>query len=337
MRPLRFALSLPLLVMASIGSAQQPPSTDAEKDGFAGPVKSVSTIATHPGVKWQQPEGPILAMPIWCWNCEYDSDGTKIKSGQVINGDFLGEITLLERDANGHVTERSVFSASTGEISRHEIMGPFGKTSETDYINGKVTAHQFIDYDQYGHISEWLSVDSTGKQASRNRTTTTKDGIATERSGWGKDDQLEWRQTYDPKTEEEHFTSYDDSGSVKLTWTRMKGQMVSFWTQSDASPQYGDSFTDDQDNGTRESYHCSKNRPCERSSIHYEYQSPKKRNPTSAEWRDSDSHLLYAAYYEYELDSFQNWTHRRVSVWSSDHPERTPYEDDSRTITYWQK
>jgi len=65
--------------------------------------------------------------------------------------------------------------------------------------------------------------------------------------------------------------------------------------------------------------------------------SPGKRNPTSAEWRDAEGRLLYAAYYEYELDAFQNWTHRKVSVWSSDNPERTPYEDDTRTITYWQE
>jgi len=337
MRPLRFALSLPLLVIASAASAQQQPSTDAEKDGFAGPVKSVSTIATHPGVKWQQPGGPTLVMPIWCYECEYDSDGTKTKSGQVTNGDFQGEINILQRDANGHVTERSVFSASTDELLRHEFMGPFGKTSETGYINGKVNSQRLLTYDLYGHVTEWLSLDATGKQQSRNRTITTKDGIVTERSGWGKDDQLEWRQTYDPKTEEEHFTTYDDTGSVKLTWTRMKGQMVSFWAQSDESPQFGDSFNDDQVNGTVESYHCGKNRPCERSSIHYEYQSPKKRNPTSAESRDAEDHLVDAVYYEYELDAFLNWTHRKVSVWSSEHPERAPYEEDSRTITYWQK
>jgi len=337
MPSLRCALSLPLVLIASIASAQQPSKTDAEMDGFAGQIKSVSTTETHFPVKWRQPDGSTLAIPIFCRECDYDSEGTNIRSGQVVSGEFHGEISVLERDGNGHVIDRKVYSASTGQLLRHEILGPFGKTHETDYLDGKVSSEELVDYDQYGHMSNWQSLDSAGNQTSRNRTITTKDGVPTDRSGWGKDDRLSWRQTYDPKTEEEHFTTYDDSGSVKLILTCIRGQVTSFREQSDLPSEFGGNLIASLDNGNAENYDCAKNRSCERSIVHYEYMSPGKRNPTSAEWRDAEGRLLYAAYYEYELDAFQNWTHRKVSVWSYDNPERTPYEDDTRTITYWQE
>jgi hypothetical protein len=64
---------------------------------------------------------------------------------------------------------------------------------------------------------------------------------------------------------------------------------------------------------------------------------PQKRNPISAEWRDSEGNLLFAAYYNYEMDSFRNWTYRQVWVWTPDLGDRALYETDFRGIAYWQK
>jgi hypothetical protein len=331
-------LSLSLLLIAPIGSAQEQPPTDAQRDGFAGPIKSVSTtIVTTPGVKWQPPGGPTMVMPILCRDCEYDPDGTKTTSGQFADGKFWGEIISLRRGADGLVTDRVITSTFTGEVVSHQVLGPFGKTAETMYMNGKEYCQQTFSYDQYGHMTEWLSLDSAGEQQSLLLATTTKDGIATEKAVWGKKGELQWRKTFDPETGEQRFTYFDGYGNLKLTWRFANGKVLSFWEPSDSPRQFGESFSQSKGNGDVDLYQCHDVGLCDRSRVHYEYLDPPKRNPTSAEWRDSDGNLLFAAYYEYEIDSFRNWTHRRVSVWESDQDKRTLYEEDSRTIDYWQK
>ncbi len=70
--------------------------------------------------------------------------------------------------------------------------------------------------------------------------------------------------------------------------------------------------------------------------VHYEYLDGDKHTPRSAEWRDSEGNLKVAAYFNYEVDSFHNWTYRQVWVWDPDLSERTLSEIDFRAITYWQ-
>jgi hypothetical protein len=263
-------------------------------------------------------------------------------SGQISEGKYFGDLIALQRDAEGHVVDRVVTGSTTEQIERHEIVGPFGKTEEYDYLEGKLNWHQIYAYDPYGHMSDALSFDSQGKQLSHAETRTTKDGEVTERSEWGKENELDWQQTADPETGLERFTTYDESGAVKLTWTFKDGKVLSFWERQepDRKPQqqFGEGFVEDAGDGNRDNYQCSSDGHCDRSRVHYDYLDPaKKRNPTSVEWRDADGKLLYAAYYEYELDSAGNWTHRRISVSPTTQGDRALYEEDWRTITYWQQ
>jgi hypothetical protein len=43
-------------------------------------------------------------------------------------------------------------------------------------------------------------------------------------------------------------------------------------------------------------------------------------NPQSVEWPDESGELLYAAYYEYEIEANRNWTRRVIWVWSRQSP-----------------
>ncbi|MGD0629021.1 MAG: hypothetical protein ABR987_06705 [Terracidiphilus sp.] len=355
MRSVPCVLSLALVLAASFVSAQNPPRqrqpnqdkpapesprTDAENDGFIGPVKSVSTAIKRSGLRWEQPSGPAMVFPVQCQDCSYDPDGTKTVNGQVSDGKFFGQIIALERDGSGRVTGSVVTNATTGETQRQEVIGPFGKTEEYDYLDGKLNWLQTYVYDQYGHMIDALTVDSQGNQISHTQIRITKDGEVTENSVWGKNNELDWQQTADPATGLERLTTYDESGAVKLTWTFKDGKVLSFWEreQPDQKPQFGEIFVEDVGDGNRDSYQCHPDGRCDRSRAHYEYLDPaKKRNPASAEWRDSSGKLLYAAYYEYEVDSAGNWTHRRVSVFPSGEGDRALYEEDSRTITYWQQ
>ncbi|MGO9337811.1 MAG: hypothetical protein ACLPY1_09915 [Terracidiphilus sp.] len=358
MRAVLCVLSLTLVLSAPFASAQNPPKqdqsnrdnpapqtpkTDAQLDGFLGPVKTVSTTIKRSGLQWTQPSGPAMVFPVQCQDCTYDPDGVKTISGQVAEGKFFGQIIALQRDGSGRMTGSVVTNASTGLVDREEVIGPFGKTEEYDYLDGKLNWLQTYVYDQYGRMSDALTVDSLGNQISHTLTKTTRDGEVIETSVWGENDELDWQQTYDPETGMEHFTTYDESGAVKLTWTFNHGKVLSFWEwqEPDQKPeqqQFGEGFVEDAGNGNRDNYCCHSDGHCERSRVHYEYlDQAKKRNPTSVEWRDESGNLLYAAYYEYEVDSAGNWTHRRVSVFPSNQGDPALYEEDWRTIDYWQQ
>jgi hypothetical protein len=339
MRHLLRSLVGSLLVTTSAfpALAQSQKLTDAQRMDLAGPVKSVSVTATRTEVSWQQPGGPTLVIPVWCRECAFDPAGNQTKSGQMLDGKFQGEMIQLVCDANGKVLERFAHDAATGEMVRHEIVGPFGKTEVTSYLHGVLQSRVLYSYDEYGHMIDWLTLDAAGNQIARTVVNTDKGGNDTEQWDWGKNGELilHVRQTFDPDTKIEHFTSFNAFGGLNLAWTVIGGKLSSFWEPPDAPSRYGDNFSEDQGNGTSDNYACHNDGTCDLSRIHYVYLDPKRRNPLSAEWRDAAGNLRFAAYYKYEIDAYRNWTHREIWVWSTELGERKLYETDSRNITYW--
>jgi len=332
MRCLRYILCLPFFITLT---QAQPNRTDAQRDDLAGPVQSVSTNVDSSGVRWQQPGGALLLVPIWCRDCDYDPDGSKTRSGQIMDGKFHGEIIRLVRD--GNVTERFASSTTDDQWFRSDRVGPFGNTEQVYYQGETVSSRSTFSYDRYGHMSEWLSFDAQGNPTARMEWRRLPDGAFTEQSSYGKDGELLWQQTRNPETTEERFTTYDESGKANLTWTVVHGKPTSFWDGSDTPSPFGASFSAEAGENDVDQYVCGKDGKCERLRIHYEYLDPHKRNMRSGEWRDAQGKLLYGVYYEYEIDSFRNWIRRQVWVLSPDLGERTLYEIDSRKITYWEK
>ncbi len=316
--PLSIVTSVLLTLFTISAFAQRQNLTDAQRVDLAGPVKSVSVTATKTGVSWQQPGGPTLVIPVWCSECEFDPDGNQTKFGQIFNGSFQGEIIRLIRDADGHVTECFIEDAATGEMIRHELVGPFGKSEESSYQHGELQSRVVFNYDQYGHMIDRLTLDAAGTQQARTVVNTDEDSRDTEKWDWGKDGQLSLhvRQTFNTKTKVEHFTSFNPFGGVNLTWIVTGGKLVSFREPPDAPSQYGDNFSEDIGNDTSENYACHGDGTCELSRIHYVYLDPKRRNPLSAEWRDETGNLRFAAYYVYKIDAYRDWTHREIRVWS---------------------
>lgn len=311
--------------------------TDAQNDGFAGPVKSVSTSAVASGLKWQQSAGVAWVEPIFCFDCEYDFDGTKIKSGQTVDSGFIGENIRLVRDPDGHLTDRFIADATTGEILSHEIMGPFGKTQVIVYDGESIKWQQTFTYDQYGHMSDWRTFDPAGRQVGRTFTSTDKNGIITERSAWGKDGEIEWRHTFDPETGVDHFATYDALGNTNLTWILADEKVVSYWELPASSSRFGENFSTSTRSGAMKCFACHSDGVCQVSFVHREYVDAEKRNLRSLEWRDAQGNLRSAVYYDYQVDSFNNWTQRKVWVWTPELGQRSLLETDSRVITYWEK
>ena len=336
------------LLLAVAATAQQKEKTDAEGDGFQGPVRSVSTLVERAKVKWQEPGGPTLVMPIYCEVCEYDPDGTRTRKGQITEeGKFLGENIKIVRDSEGHVIQRSRISTTDGQVFDEEKDGPFGPV-ENIYSMRPIVPTTIVRttriYDRLGNLAELLSFDASGQQVERDMYRTDSDGQQTEHAVWGRDGQLEYRQTYDPETDFQRFESFDSSGAPKVTYTFAHGTVLTFWSATDEPNQYGDSFSDGDGNGNFNCFHCHKGGDCEISRVRYSYANSTKHwrswwlmNPTTVERRDSEGTLRHAAYYQYEFDDHHNWTTRTIWVLSPEIPKRTLYETDTRVITYWER
>jgi hypothetical protein len=311
--------------------------SDAQRDELTGPVKSVSTSGVSSRIPWQPPNGPSLVTPIWCRDCAYDPDGSKTVDGQVSGGIFRGAIVRLVRDGQGQVIERFLTDASTGKLMRHDFAGPLGTTERLTYVNGKLDFRQTYSYDEYGRMNGMDSFDGAGNFQTRMIVRREKDGSITERLVESKNGELSWRQTYDPETQMEVYNSFDKQGRVEVTWTVWKGKLVSFWEPQDSTGLPDENFNERTGENDIDNFACKSNGQCERSHVHYEYYDLAKNNTRSAEWRDSQGELRYAAYYKYETDSFDNWTYREVWVWSPELGEHTLLETDFRKIEYWQK
>jgi hypothetical protein len=315
-------------LLFSGAAAQRTRKTDAQTDGLNGPVKSVITTTFRHDIHWRQPDGISLVLSVSCQECDYDPDGSRVRS--------QGDNILLLRDAQGHISDRRILTASTGSLKVHEVFGPFGLTEQTYYEQGKVSSSRTLRYDPFGHVSETFSFDSSGQQVEHTHSTFNKDGVLIEDSTWGKNGQLKWQQLFDSQAKTESFATFDEAGVVQLAWTQKDGKMAAFWERSEEDNQYGACQIDDEaEDGTRDT-HCFANGNRERAVIRYQYMEPKGINLLkSAEWRDGAGKLLYAAYYNYELDTHSNWTRRTIWVVSPKLPERTLYEEDTRLVAYW--
>lgn len=335
MRFSRASVLLFLFAGLAICLAQDPP-TQALMDEFEGPIRSVSSASIYANLHWIQPSGPTLVTPLWCRDCEYDRTGTRTKLGEVQEGRFHGQNILLTYDANGRVKDRFVTDAASGVLQEHDVMGPFGKLEETTYVNGKFQWRSVFSYDEHGHMNDRQNF-AKGRPEGESRILMDADGNLLNRSEYDKNHQLSMQQTFDPETKVEHFTTFDESGKIQLTWTVSGGKLTSFWEPADSPSQYGDNFTEKVEEGTYENYACHNDLKCDVSRIHYEYQNHDKHTPISAEWRDADGNLQFAAYFQYQLDSYGNWTQRQVWVWNPSLGDSTLFETDFRAITYWSK
>src|SRR5215469_3646859 len=177
MRYLRRTLILSLLIgSATFLPAQEPNPTGAQRMDLAGRIKAVSTTASRTDVPWQQPAGPSLIVPMFCWECEFDPKGNQTRSARRFNGGFLGEIIQLVVYGQGHITERVAEDASTGYMVRHEFVGPFGKTEQSSYKGGELQYRVPLSYDEYAHATELRRLHAAGNRLDRKVVNTDKDG-----------------------------------------------------------------------------------------------------------------------------------------------------------------
>src|SRR5260370_35644825 len=95
-----------ILLLALSLEASEPKITDARNDGLFGPIRSISTRQETYQVDWGQKDAKAAVLGIACWECEYDREGNRIKSGGIVDGEFRGDSILIIRDKHESGIER---------------------------------------------------------------------------------------------------------------------------------------------------------------------------------------------------------------------------------------
>jgi hypothetical protein len=328
--------ALATLLLGLSLDASEPKYTDARSDGLLGPIRSVSTREERAQIEWHQPDGPTIALPVSCQECEYDLEGNRIKTGQIIDGEFRGDVIRLLRDSTGRVIEK-ITENYRGEMHRREVIGPYGITEEDGFESGKRISQSFWFYDENGHISECRNYDRDGVIVGSSFSTIDASGEFKEEwdSGPNGSFSLHFAQTNDPKTDTFTFTNFNENGSIKVTFTTVGTKVISYWQEPSEQQVFGSNFFMDPVGKTQESYSCHSEGSCDHVISYFPDEA--RHQASRTEWHDAAAVLKLSADNEYELDLFGNWTKRTVWVWSPELGARKLYETDYRTLEYWIK
>jgi hypothetical protein len=330
---------LAILALAVLASpiwleASEPKSTDASNDGLSGPVRSVSARQELHQVDWNQNDAKAAVVGIFCYECEYDREGNRIKSGGLLDGKFQGDFVRIVRDEKGKVIER-IEENDKGEVIRRDVMGPYGIIEQTGYQEGKAISRATWKYDQNGHETESYHYDQEGVVTGSSISTSDASGDIKEQWDYGPNGvfQLHFAQTYNPQTDISTFTSFNENGSTNVTFTTKGTKVLSYWQRTDEKNVFGSVFWRDRVGNATVIHNCNPDGTCDE--IANYFPDEKSNQVSRVEWHDP-AHVLRLAFdYEYEFDSLGNWTKRTIRVWSPEVGERKLCETDYRTIKYW--
>lgn len=287
-------------------------------------------------IEWHQPNGPTVALPAGCAECEYDPEGNRIKRGQIIDGESREDVVRFLRDSTGKVIEK-ITENYRGEMYRREVIGPYGITEQHEFENGKQISQSFWFYDANGHLSGFTSYDGDGVIVGSSLSMIDASGNFKEEwdSGPNGSFSLHFAETNDPKTGTWTFTNFNENGSIKVTFTTVGTKVISYWQEPGEQQVFGSNFFMDSVGKTQESYSCHSDGNCDHIVSYFPDEA--RHHVSRIEWRDAAGVLKLSSDYEYELDQFGNWTKRIVLVWSPELGERKLYETDYRTLKYWSK
>jgi hypothetical protein len=328
--------ALAVLLLATCLDASEPKSTDARTDGLIGPVRSVSARQELQQVDWGQNDAKAGLIGVSCYECEYDPEGNRIKSGGILDGEFRGDVIRIVRDETGKVTER-IEENDRGELLRRDVLGPHGITEQVGYQQGKAISRSTWSYDANGHVTEFYQYDQDGEVNGSSLSASDASGDIKEQWDYGRNGvfQLHFAQSYNPQTDISTFTSFNENGSAKVTFTTKGTKVLSYWQQTSEEHVFGSIFWRDRAGKTEVTHNCNPDGTCDEIASYFPNETTNQ--VSRVEWHDPGQVLRLAFDYEYELDSFGNWTKRTVWVWSPDLGERKVCETDYRTLTYWSK
>jgi hypothetical protein len=336
MRSSLSVVALAIVFLRVALSASEPANTDARSDGLFGRIRSVSTTQETQQVDWHQKDAKAGILGISCWECEYDVEGNRIKSGQSYDGEFRGDVIRIIHDETGRVTAR-IEENYKGEIVCRDVLGPYGITEQVTYKDGKPYWRSTWSYDSNGHMTEFYHYDENGVVFESSIASSDASGNNKEEWNYGRNGvfSLHFVQSYDPETDIWTFTNFNENGSAKVAITTKGSKVLSYWQQAGEDNVFGSNFYRDPNNKTQVSHSCNPDGTCDEITSYFSDEA--RHQASRVEWHDPAGVLRLSFDYEYEVDQFGNWTKRTVFVWSPELGERKSYETDYRTLKYWGK
>lgn len=333
MRLSRFVLSL-VVIGTTTAVAENKAQTEAQQDGLNGSVHWVS-MTNQEILSKLDPAGAWVIQYAPSENVEYDNQGYRTKMGKPAgsSGEFQGSMSQFVRGADGAVIERTIMQMPSQEVLEHDAYGLFGLVEATTFSSGKPTSVHTVSYDQQGNVQEDVTMDGERKPNFRTLYRRNPYGAWTERTTWLRG-LLHSHETYDPDTDFQRYEEYDEFGNVSTTFTHRHDRIESYWSRFNGKG--GISLVDKLDNGDTKTWSChNEERSCDGHTLHGVYPDATRHNPIMTEVLSDDGKPLVRAYYEYQMDEHKNWINRKIWVQTGEPGERTLYETDSRTITYW--
>jgi hypothetical protein len=329
---LAIAILVALFPAVGVGASESK-HTDARDDGLFGPIRSVSTRQEKQPIDWRHKDDKIAGPGISCWECEYDIEGNRIKSGQNFDRESHGQAVRVVRDEKGTVAEK-IFENSNGEVNHRDVFGPHGIVEQVVYANGKPNSRSTWSYDANGRVTEFHRYDQNDVEVER--SIGINGASDHNREEWEYDQngalKLHFVETYNPKTDVWTFTNLNPDGSVKAAVTTVNS-VVSYWQRNAEEGVLGSDFYMDREGKVQKSYSCHPNGACDQINAYFKDETSLQES--RVEWHDAAGVLRLSFDYEYELDHFGNWTRRTAWVWSPELGERKLCETDYRTLKYW--
>ena len=327
---------LAVLFSTSANGASEPKSTEARSEGLLGPVRSVSAKQELQQIDWGQKDAKAGIIGVSCYECEFDVSGNRIRSGQILDGVFNGDVIRIIYDETGKIKEK-IHIDSNSEVKIREVWGPHGVIEQIGYENGQPILQFTANYDANGHMAESRSYDGGGMVTASRFCTSDVSGENREEWDYGPDGsfQLHLVYTSDSKSGISTFENFDENGSLLVAIVGVGEKLLSYWQRAKETPVFGTNFFMDPVGRTQESYSCRPDGTCDEITSYFADEATHQ--VSRVEWHDPFHVLRLSFDYEYQLDQFGNWTTRTVWVWTPELGDRKLAERDSRTITYWNK
>jgi hypothetical protein len=315
-----------ILAMAT----DRPP--DMENFGLSGPVHTVTSTVEElaPGPRNRQ----LISLWTACGNCSFDRRGYSISRAQISNGVVEKAHLETDVDAQGWPTEDRTYGDDGKLLTRNTYHnGPYGPLAGESWSGDhEISRFQYI-YDEHGHTivsRTWVEGELSSE-------------LFTRRGEHGEEEQI-FRF---PQSNEEDIqtTTYTDNGDRSAMERRRNGELVmratfdgeqltSWFMSKDAnfsigfgtnSPEAGftANFSSDPETGRL---------------VREEYVHPgRKGNIDSDEVRryDTAGTLIEKVTFDYNRDSFGNWTRRTAYVWDLTTGTRTALQRITRVISYY--
>jgi hypothetical protein len=329
------SISLATVLVTGATCAPGQKNTEARSDGFFGPIRSVSTRTEMQKGDWHLQDAKISAALGFYSECEYDLQGDRIKAGENFEGVFWGESIQVVRDEKGNITEKSYKNAD-GEIVRRYIYGPH-RSEEWGYETGRATLRGTWSYDAEGRLNGVRGYDQNGLLIISNDITNYARGRSEEAWTYGPNGAFSghYVETHDGNTGISTFTTFNEDGATKVASTTMGSKLLSYWQRSSEEERFGSIVFAQPEGKLLNSYSCHPGGACDQMSIYCSDETLYQIN--RREWRDPGGILKLSFDFDYELDSFGNWSKRTVWIWGPELGDRKLYETDYRTLTYWNK